>query len=97
MTDPKTELAEDDYHIAFGLHSGFPLCCVFSYVETPPHKRKGDSCKVCKDKGIQHTLHTCDPKNAACETYLDLVKDRAIKIQQNKDKISGQPQALYPK
>lgn len=58
-----------DYHIVQGLHSGYPLCCVFHREETG----KGGECPECKEAGRDYEMHRCHEDIPACEAYIELV------------------------
>jgi hypothetical protein len=59
----------DDYHIVYGLHSGFPLCCVFHRVDTG----KGGECPKCEEAGEYYEMHRCSDDIPACEAYIEMV------------------------
>lgn len=76
MTDPRTDITDEEYHVTFGLHSGFPLCCVWEFAEGG----KGGPCKLCLDNGIEELPepHFCDPATPACQPYLDRVEQNGV-------------------
>jgi hypothetical protein len=78
MMAPKIDITDEEYHVSFGLHSGFPLCCVWEFAEGG----KGGPCKLCRDNGIEELPdpHLCDPANLACLPYLDRVEQNSIAI-----------------
>jgi hypothetical protein len=72
-------VSDADFHLTYGLHSGIPLCCALTFVET----RKGGPCPDCIDKGITKEAmfskyHHCDENTPACSPYLDYIEDRAL-------------------
>lgn len=76
-------MTREDYHITFGLHSGYPLCCVMAFVDAN-HSSHGGPCQRCRDKGIENwPLHVCRPGGPGCDAYLDLVEENSVEILQN--------------
>jgi hypothetical protein len=69
------EIHSDDYHITYGLHSGYPICCVFRYVE----EGEAGECPKCVEAGLYHELHRCSVDYPQCSDYLDLIDQRAAK------------------
>jgi hypothetical protein len=65
----------DEYHITYGLHSGYPLCCVFRYVE----EGKGGECPKCVEAGLYHELHRCSVDYPQCADYLELIDQSGAK------------------
>ncbi len=64
-----------EFHITYGLHSGYPICCVFQLVEEGEH----GECPKCKEKGMSYDLHRCSVDIPACAPYLELIADAAVK------------------
>jgi hypothetical protein len=58
-----------DYHIVYGLHSGFPLCCVFNREETG----KGGECPKCEEAGRDYEMHRCSDDIPACKDYIEII------------------------
>lgn len=73
-------VTDEEYHIAFGLHSGIPLCCVLAFTFDG---RIGGPCPACIEKGVTKKkmfskYHHCDENTPACQPYLDIIDDRGL-------------------
>ena len=59
-----------DYHLVYGLHSGYPLCCVFFREDNGG----GGACPKCVDGGlVPHEIHRCSDDTPACAAYNEMV------------------------
>ncbi len=58
-----------DYHLVQGLHSGYPLCCVFNREETG----SGGECPECEEAGRDYEIHSCSDDIPACAAYIEMV------------------------
>ncbi|KKN46603.1 hypothetical protein LCGC14_0671080 [marine sediment metagenome] len=70
-------VTDAEYHLAFGLHSGVPLCCAIEFSDGG----KGGPCPPCKEKGVVSKemfskMHSCHENNPACVPYLELLERR---------------------
>lgn len=63
-----------DYHLVQGLHSGFPLCCVFNREETG----KGGECPECEEAGRDYEMHRCSDDIPACAAYIEMVTEGVV-------------------
>ena len=72
-------VTDAEYHIAFGLHSGVPLCCAIAFADGG----KGGPCPPCKEKGVVSkemfsNMHSCSENNPACVPYLELLERKVF-------------------
>ena len=64
-----------DWHITYGLHSGFPLCCAMHYADT----EESGPCPKCRSEGKTYELHICyRDRSPSCCTYLDMMVERTV-------------------
>jgi hypothetical protein len=77
MMAPRTDLSEEEFDTAFGLHSGYPQCCVWARNEgLIPY----GSCKTCHEAGIDRCqgIHYCSYDHPDCATYLEVMESRWV-------------------
>jgi hypothetical protein len=86
-----------DYHLVYGLHSGYPLCCVF-YRED---NGGGGACPRCQEAGlVPHEIHRCHEDIPACQPYIELVTQGMVdRIEEKADEGWGEiciPNLRFP-
>lgn len=69
-----SSLSTEEFDTAFGLHSGYPQCCVWARNEG---KIPNGNCERCETKGLDShkNLHHCSWDNINCLTYLQIIED----------------------
>lgn len=71
---------DEEFHLAFGLHSGIPLCCAYHFAYDGG---KGGPCPSCEENGVTKEelfsqYHWCSGNNPQCVPYLERLEENAI-------------------
>ena len=64
-----------EFDIAYGVHSGYRLCCVVAFIDG----WGGGACKECEKAGREPDTHKCSWDEPACVPYLEYVNARMEK------------------